>query len=238
MTRYPHRHLHTMFDPVGPNVSTFAAAPFAAHARPYRQNLCVIGKSLYRNLRFIPAFRPTAENEQMCNAVGFNAPDGIPSPLHAMHLITDTTVNARLKYLSAVPDCLCRFSDADRLTPRGLQWKMSTNCAFFSLARNSVFSRASPRCLVPWEHDRRTKLRSFPRSLRGHRRDAVCGERTFGLIQNFALASLHAQDRRRAGANRLCRRGDSARLRRFEASVAIVERQSPCARKTPANLLC
>jgi hypothetical protein len=88
-----------MFDPIGPNISTFAATPFAAHARPYRQNFCVIGKSLYRHIRLIPAFRSAAENAQMCNAVGFNPSDGIPPPLHAMHSITNATVNAQLKCL-------------------------------------------------------------------------------------------------------------------------------------------
>lgn len=75
-----------MIDPVGADVSPLAATPLAAHAKTYRQNLGVVGKSLNRYLRFIPAFRPAAENKQVCNAVAFNAPDGIPSPLHIMHL--------------------------------------------------------------------------------------------------------------------------------------------------------
>jgi hypothetical protein len=119
------------------------------------------------------------------------------------------------------------FSDADRLTPGGLQWKMSTNCAFFSLTRNWVFSCASPRCLLPWERDRRTKLRSFPRSLRGHRRDAVCGERTFGLIQNFALASRHKTGGVQVPVDYVVAATARAlECRRFEASVDIVESQA------------
>jgi hypothetical protein len=112
-----------MFDPVGPNVSTLAATPSAAHASTYRQNIRVVGKPLYRHLRFTPAFRPAAEDKQVCNAVALNAPDGIPSPLHAMHFfVTNATVNAQLKCLFHRSGLLCRFLGNTPATPPGLQY--------------------------------------------------------------------------------------------------------------------
>jgi hypothetical protein len=151
-----------VFDPIGPNVSTFASTPFAPHARPYRQNLRVIGKSLYRNLRFIPAFRPAAENEQMCNAVGLNASDGIPSPLHAMHFChrhycrSAIDMSFRRSGLF-VPD----FADADRLTPR-CNGNVNKLRLFFA-DPNWVFSCPHLYDTCCLRACQETILRSFPR---------------------------------------------------------------------------
>jgi hypothetical protein len=122
-----------MFDPVGPNVGAFAATPSATHARTYRQNFSVVGKALYRHLRFVPTLRPAAENEQMCNAIPFNAPDRVPSPLHATHFCHRRYYQRAIENaFSAVSDCLCRFLECGPAdVSRTVISKMSINCAFF-----------------------------------------------------------------------------------------------------------
>jgi hypothetical protein len=151
---YRDRRLH-VFDPVGPNVSTFAATPFAAHAGTYRQNLCVVGKSLYWHLRFIPTFRPAAENKQMRNAVAFNAPDGISAPLHAMHFYHQRHSQRAIE--EPFPPSRTVMSDFSDVEPadasRTAISKMSANYAFFSQIPTRghwfFFFRGSPRCLIP-----------------------------------------------------------------------------------------